>query len=101
MTNNVVSSNPTHGEVYLIQHHVIKFVSNLPGADPGFQDMGGHLKKMRRAEGGTKNFGVFRVKKGGVHAGCPPPWIRPCWQQVGGFLYVIWFPPPIKQTGTI
>ena len=73
MTNNVVSSNPTHGEVYLIQHHVIKFVSNLPGADPGFQDMGGHLKKMRRAEGGTKNFGVFRVKKGGGACRVSPP----------------------------
>jgi hypothetical protein len=23
---------------------------------------GAHLKKLRRAEGGTKNFGVFRVK---------------------------------------
>jgi hypothetical protein len=32
--------------------------------DPGFQVRGGgaHLKKMRRAEGGTKIFGVFRVK---------------------------------------
>jgi hypothetical protein len=26
---NVVSSNPVYGEVYLIQHYVIKFVSNL------------------------------------------------------------------------
>ena len=25
----VVSSNPVHGEVYLIQHYVIKFVSDL------------------------------------------------------------------------
>ena len=25
----VVSSNPTHGEVYLIQHYVIKYVSDL------------------------------------------------------------------------
>ena len=37
-----------------------------PGADPGFQLRGGeggaHLKKLRRAEGGAKNFGVFRVK---------------------------------------
>jgi hypothetical protein len=33
-------------------------------ADPGFQIRGGgaHLKKMRRAEGGAKIFGVFRVK---------------------------------------
>jgi hypothetical protein len=26
---NVVSSNPAHGEVYSIQHYVIKFVSDL------------------------------------------------------------------------
>jgi hypothetical protein len=29
ITTNVVSSNPVHGEVYSIQHYVIKFVSNL------------------------------------------------------------------------
>ena len=35
----------------------------ITGADPGFQVRGGaHLKKLRRAEGGTKMFGVFRVK---------------------------------------
>ena len=28
-TTNVVSSNPVHGKVYLIQHDVIKFVSDL------------------------------------------------------------------------
>ena len=33
-----------------------------PGADPGFQVRGAHLKKMRRVEGGAKMFGVFRVK---------------------------------------
>ena len=38
------------------------------GADPGFQVRGAHLKKLRRAEGGTKIVGVFRVKN---------PWIRP------------------------
>ena len=42
-------------------------VSNLrlyTGADSGFQVRGGgaHLKKLRRAEGGAKIFGVFRVK---------------------------------------
>ena len=32
-------------------------------ADPGFQVRGGrNKKKLRRAEGGAKNFGVFRVK---------------------------------------
>jgi hypothetical protein len=29
ITSKVVSSNPTHGEVYLIQHYVIKFVNCL------------------------------------------------------------------------
>jgi hypothetical protein len=35
-----------------------------PGADPGFKVRGGggHLKKLRRAEGGAKSLGVFRVK---------------------------------------
>jgi hypothetical protein len=33
------------------------------GADPGFQVRGvAHLNKLRRAEGGAKMFGVFRVK---------------------------------------
>jgi hypothetical protein len=33
------------------------------GVDPGFQVRGGvHLKKLGRAEGGTKFFWVFRVK---------------------------------------
>jgi len=31
-TTDVVSSNPAHGEMYLIQHYVIKFVSDLPQA---------------------------------------------------------------------
>jgi hypothetical protein len=29
ITAKVVSSNPTHGEMYSIQHYVIKFVSYL------------------------------------------------------------------------
>ena len=29
MTTKVVSSNPVHGEVYSIQHYVIKFVIDL------------------------------------------------------------------------
>jgi hypothetical protein len=48
ITTKVVSLNPTHGEVYSVQHYVIKFVSDL--------------------------------------------------QQVSGFLWVLWFPPPIKLT---
>ena len=34
----------------------------ISGANPGFQVRGAHLKKLRRAEGGAKMFGVFRVK---------------------------------------
>jgi hypothetical protein len=48
ITTKVVSLTPVHGEVYSIQHYVIKFVSDL--------------------------------------------------RQVGGFLSVLWFPPPIKLT---
>ena len=29
ITTNVVSSNPTHCEVYSIQHYVIKYISHL------------------------------------------------------------------------
>jgi len=35
ITTKVVSSNTVHGEVYSIQHYVIKFVSDL-GQDGGF-----------------------------------------------------------------
>ena len=48
---NIVSLNPPHGEVYSIQHYVIKFVSDL--------------------------------------------------RQVGGFLRVLWLPPPIKTDWNI
>ena len=51
ITNAVVSSNHVHGEVYLIQQYVIKFVSDL--------------------------------------------------RQVGGILWLLRFPPPIKVTATI
>jgi len=51
ITTKVVSSNPIHGEVYSIQHYVIKLVSDL--------------------------------------------------RQVGCFLCVLRFPPPIKLTATI
>ena len=65
----------------------LKLVFNTnAGADPGFQVKGVHLKKMRRAEGGAKYFGVFRVKNHdftpknlifsnfrGERTGCAPP----------------------------
>jgi hypothetical protein len=37
ITTNVVSSNPVHGEVYSIQHYVIKFVSDLRHVGVFFQ----------------------------------------------------------------
>ena len=44
------------------------------GADPGFQVRGVYLKKLGRAEGGAKIFGVFCVKnfRGGVRDRCAP-----------------------------
>jgi hypothetical protein len=43
--------------------YIIELVLVLnAGTDPEFQVRGAHLKKLRRAEGGAKNFGVFRVK---------------------------------------
>ena len=41
---------------------LIMYILRSIGADPGFQVRGAHLKKLRRAEGGAKIFGVFRVK---------------------------------------
>ena len=35
----------------------------MQGRIQDFKLGGAHLKKLRRAEGGAKNFGVFRVKK--------------------------------------
>jgi hypothetical protein len=35
ITNKVVSSNPIHGDVYSMQHYVIKFVSDLRSLSPG------------------------------------------------------------------
>jgi hypothetical protein len=40
IATKVVSSNPIHGEVYSIQHYVIKFVSNL-------RQVGGFLRVLR------------------------------------------------------
>ena len=36
--------------------------TQVSGTDPGFQVRGAHLKKLRRAEGGAKIVGLFRVK---------------------------------------
>jgi hypothetical protein len=41
---------------------VKQYTPSGAGVDPGFQVRGGALKKLRRAKGGAKIFGVFRVK---------------------------------------
>ena len=48
--------------LFHIDNMVSRFDAHCAGADPGFQARGAHLKKLRRAEGGAKIFGVFRVK---------------------------------------
>ena len=40
ITANVVSSNPTHCEVYSIQHYVIKYISHLQGSVVFFGNSG-------------------------------------------------------------
>jgi hypothetical protein len=40
ITTNVVNSNPAHGEMYSIQHYVIKFDSDL-------QQVGGFYRALR------------------------------------------------------
>jgi hypothetical protein len=47
----------------LISLHGCININSITGADPGFQIRGGaQLKKLCRAKGGAKIFGVFRVK---------------------------------------
>ena len=41
---------------------IMYILRSISGADPGFQVRGAELKELRRAEGGAKIFGVFRVK---------------------------------------
>ena len=80
---------------YLIHLSFPMIDSHCRGASRISSKEGAHLKKLRRAEGGTKMFGVFRVKnhdftpknhifsnfRGGarrVRHPPPTPWIRPC-----------------------
>ena len=45
----------------VLMYYII-FKRWFTGTDPGFQVRGAHLKKLRRAEGGARIVGVFRVK---------------------------------------
>ena len=66
----------------VLMYYII-FKRWFTGTDPGFQVRGAHLKKLRRAEGGARIFGVFRVKNHifsnfrGSARRVRPPWIRP------------------------
>jgi hypothetical protein len=55
---NIRRENDEH--IHSSHHYILMEYST--GADPGFQVRGEHLKKLRRAEGGAKIFGIFRVK---------------------------------------
>ena len=88
--NSVTSDNNTS---ILVCTTVLLRCRGFSGADPGFQFRGAHLKKLRRAEGDAKFFGVFRVKNhdftpkkiiffpilggGGRCVGCAPPGSAP------------------------
>ena len=82
-----------HNTHYLLKpipyyYHV---VLSIQGRIQDFKLGGAHLKKLRRAEGGAKIFGVVRVKnhdftpknhifsnfRGRAPPPPPPPWIRP------------------------
>jgi hypothetical protein len=52
----------TFGKVHPLAKSTTYNIRDIAGADPGFQVRGAHIKKLRRAEGGTKILGVFRVK---------------------------------------
>ena len=85
----------------------ITYINRVCDTDQGqIQDFklgGAQLKKLRRAEGGTKIFGVFRVKnhdfmqknnifsnfRGGARRLCPPPPLNPPLQTVESLWFLI------------
>ena len=60
VTTKVVSSNPVHGEVYLIQHYVIKFVSDL-------RQVGDFLQFPRPINPRPPRYNCNIVESGGKH----------------------------------
>jgi hypothetical protein len=88
---DLLNSIPIVGRVWRYQSGNTFLI--YQGRIQDFKLGGGHLKKLRQAEGGAKIFGVFRVKNhdftpknlifpilgGGRAPGATPhPWIRPC-----------------------
>jgi hypothetical protein len=117
-----VSSNPAHGEVFLIQHYVMMFISDL-------RQVGGFLRVLRinsirqhkdikcveksiqLSKRNTPNFNnsVSLIDLSPPHLCANPICLLQHYvmmfisdlRQVGGFLRVLRFPPPIKLTATI
>ena len=58
----LMDNHLTFGKVHPLAKSTTYNIRDIAGADPGFQVRGAHIKKLRRAEGGTKILGVFRVK---------------------------------------
>ena len=75
--------------IYSTQNRGRRGNEHMQGRIQDFKLWGAHLKKLRRAEGGAKIFGAFRVKKSRLYAKksyfltilggapAPSPWIRP------------------------
>ena len=55
------NTTPRHSHQKI--QHIAHITHALQGRIQDFKLGGAHLKKLRRTEGGAKNFGVFRVKK--------------------------------------
>jgi hypothetical protein len=94
ITTNVLSSNPTHGEVYSIQHYMIKFVSDLRQVS-GFHrelrfspplTLWVRTRFMARCIRYIQHYVIKFVSD-----------LRP----IGGYLWVLRFPPPVKLTAMI
>ena len=94
---DITTQNSERKDIWYDNMLDINISKPIPGADPGFQIRGGvHFKKLRRAEGEAKMFGVFRVKNHhfrqkkiisfpilGGSAPCSPPWVRPWFRSCG------------------
>ena len=100
ITINVVRSNPVHGEVYSIQHYVIKFVSDL-------RQVGSFLRRGhdRMVVGFTTTFAISAYPTKVVSSNPAHSEVYSIqhyvikfvsdFRQVGVFF---WFPQPIKLT---
>ena len=87
ITTKVVSSNPADGEMYLIQHYVIKFVSDLI-QHYVIKFVSDLIQRyvIKFVSDLIQRYVIKFVSD---------------LRQVSGFLLLLWFPPPIKLTDRI